>query len=235
MTAMETALKSGKWGQNEGDPKAVTLLAAVTTAEEPPAVLKTLKEQGLNLYKTLTPQHLGKFMATGAITWGTLAQWTAAKGVEATAAVASEPTMTQQKISERKDDQEGPTYFILQGKSRRLQQVSEEGYADIRQKYPPQDPAIHEAAYGGLLRKPRSPQTTQLCRFRPVEETDTRTRRWQWWEALSKVKVYVREYYQFTKWAAKINAAAAGTPGQEVARTSKGTVTLIPNDTRINI
>ena len=163
MTAMETALnENGKWGQNEGGPKVVTLLAAVTTAEEPLAVLKTLKEQVLNLYKTLTPQHIGQVMATGAISWGTLAQWAAVKGTEATAVVASEPTMTQHKISERTDDQGGPTYLILQGKSRQLQQISEEDYEDLRQKYPPQDPAVHEAAYGALLRNPRSPQTAQL-------------------------------------------------------------------------
>ena len=116
-----------------------------------------------------------------------------------------------------------------------MQQVSEEDYADLRQSYPPQDPAIHEVAYEGLLRRPRSPQTAQLCRFRPAEEADTRIRRWQWWEALSTVKIYVRKYYQFTKWAAKVNAAATGTPGQEVVRASKGTITWIPNDTRINV
>ena len=45
----------------------------------------------------------------------------------------------------------------------------------------------------------------------------------------------MREYYLYTPWAAKINAAAKGTPGQEVVRTPKGTITWIPNDTRINV
>ena len=57
--------------------------------------------------------------------------------------------------------------------------------------------------------------TAQLCRFRPSEMADTRTKRWLWWESLAKVKVYVRDYYQFTPWATKVNAAATGTTGQE--------------------
>ena len=39
----------------------------------------------------------------------------------------------------------------------------------------------------------------------------------------------------YTNWSDKINATAAGTPGQEVVRTGQGTVTWIPNDKRIVI
>ena len=39
----------------------------------------------------------------------------------------------------------------------------------------------------------------------------------------------------YTNWSDKINAIAAGTPGQEVGRTGQGTVTWIPNDKRIVI
>ena len=56
-----------------------------------------------------------------------------------------------------------------------------------------------------------------------------------WWAELAKVKVYVREYYSYTPWSSCINASATGTPCQEVIRTSRGTITWIPNDTRINI
>ena len=52
---------------------------------------------------------------------------------------------------------------------------------------------------------------------------------------MSKVLVYVKEYYLHTEWEHKANAMATGTPGQEVVRTVHGTITWIPNDGRIVI
>ena len=83
------------------------------------------------------------------------------------------------------------------------------------------------------MQRPKSPPTAHTCRFRPENITDTRVRQWAWWEALSKVKVYVREYYMYTRWAASANATATGTPGQEVVRTQHGTVSSVPHDNRI--
>ena len=118
-------------------------------------------------------------------------------------------------------------------KSKIMQQVQEADFQYLRQVSPPIDPDILEAQYGLLLQRPKSPPTAHTCRFRPENITDTRVRQWAWWEALSKVKVYVREYYMYTRWAARANATATGTPVQEFVRTHHGTVTLVPHDTRI--
>ena len=52
---------------------------------------------------------------------------------------------------------------------------------------------------------------------------------------MSKVNVYVKEYYLHTEWETAVNATATGTPGQEVVKTQRETLTWIPNDGRIVI
>ena len=123
--------------------------------------------------------------------------------------------------------------IIRNGKRDRA--VSYEHFQDLRKEHPPVDPRQRESKYEELRKNPRSPPNTLICKFQPKEPTDVRTRRWEWWAALSHIKVYVREYYLYTDWTDRINATAAGTPGQEVVRTGQGTVTWIPNDKRIVI
>ena len=70
---------------------------------------------------------------------------------------------------------------------------------------------------------------------------DVRGRRWAWWAALARIKIFVREFYSFTKYSGTQrpgglvvpNALASGNPGQLVVRTTIGTATWIPNDRRI--
>ena len=66
---------------------------------------------------------------------------------------------------------------------------------------------------------------------------DCRARRWHWWRALARIKVYVQQLYVHTPFAARSNAVAAGNPGQEVVRLTsagvKATITWVPSDRRI--
>ena len=70
-----------------------------------------------------------------------------------------------------------------------------EHFQDLRQEYPPIDPRQQDSRYEELRRNPRSPPSTLICKFQPKEPTDVRIRRWEWWAALSHIKIYVREYY----------------------------------------
>ncbi|MFM7989535.1 MAG: hypothetical protein ACKPKO_60495, partial [Candidatus Fonsibacter sp.] len=75
--------------------------------------------------------------------------------------------------------------------------------------------------------------TTTICKFDPREITDTRVRRWRWWQKLAEAGIYVKELYEASRWAHMVNATSTGNPGQEVVRTRHGTLTWVPNDRRV--
>ena len=67
-----------------------------------------------------------------------------------------------------------------------------------------------------------------------------RERRWLWWISLTNIKIYVRELYAYTAYvgtgctaAAVPNATSSGNAGQEVVRTTLGTLTWVPSDHRL--
>ena len=242
--SMTEHMASGAWQVSADERKIKVLMATLITAEAPEATLQELDRHGLNLYRALVPHHLGKAMATGWVDWAEMAEWTAwsrrCKLEEAatqevppqgsvvhTVGMANVFPLVQGTL--RSDWQS----IIRNGK--RDRDVSYEHFQDLRREHPPVDPKQRESRYEELRKNPRSPPDTLICRFQPKEPTDVRTRRWEWWTALSHIKVYVREYYLYTDWTNRINATAAGTPGQEVVRTGQGTVTWIPNDKRIVI
>ena len=173
-------------------------------------------------------------MATGLASWVAMTQWTTQSMQQYTTEPSRPAQGSHQDIHmEQATRVPLPPLVFQPQKSKIMQQVQEADFQYLRQVSPPIDPDILEAQYGLLLQRPKSPPTAHTCRFRPENITDTRVRQWAWWEALSKVKVYVREYYMYTRWAARANATATGTPVQEFVRTHHGTVTLVPHDTRI--
>ena len=172
-------------------------------------------------------------MATGLISWEMMAKWTTAQAGASQVIGRGTPSKTPGVPQEK---QEQPVTQHTQAQIQRQKKVfmiQDEDYEDLRRLHPPQPPQVLATNYLSLLKAPRSPPDTQICKFEPVEPTEVFARRWQWWEALSKVMVYVKEYYLYTEWEHKANAMATGTPGQEVVRTGQGTITWIPNDGRI--
>ena len=235
---MADHMNQGNWGAGADERRIRTLMASMVTAEKPEATLRDLEEHGMNLYKALTPLHLGKAIATGWVDWAEITEWTAPSRQHKQHEVdtAEAPAMEEREEAPVSTQCAAQTELYQLTRSRKRQrELCYEQYQDLRQEYPPVDPLLHEARYEGLRKKPKSPPGTLICKFQPKELTDTRIRRWEWWAALSQIKVYVREYYMYTNWTGKINSAATGTPGQEVVRTSDGTITWIPNDKRIVI
>ena len=79
VSAMEQQITRGDWCMGDITQEAKALVAALATTVQHQKTLSDLEENGLNLYQTLTPQHLGKAMATGLISWETMARWTTAQ------------------------------------------------------------------------------------------------------------------------------------------------------------
>ena len=79
VSAMEQQIARGDWCMGDITPEAKALVAALATTVQHRKSLGDLEESGLNLYQTLTPQHLGKAMATGLVSWEMMAKWTTAQ------------------------------------------------------------------------------------------------------------------------------------------------------------
>ena len=79
VSAMEQQIARGDWCMGDITLEAKALVAALTTTVQHQKTLCDLEENGMNLYQTLTPQHLGNAMATGLISWEMMAKWTTAQ------------------------------------------------------------------------------------------------------------------------------------------------------------
>ena len=201
--------------------------------------MEALRKHDLNLLQALTPLHLGSALTTGLISASLLSQWTGTM----TPALASSSGSTHLESACPAPRPRGTvqTYLEptmpLQGTTRcgRPQQRGAQppiSYLDLQEEDPPEDPRVMESQFATLLASPRSPPGTMICRFRAENMEDHRRRRWSWWKALSHVRIYVKEQYQFTQHVNNArgrptvpNATSSGNPGQEVARCLHGTIT----------
>ena len=232
---MEQQIVRGDWCMGDITPESKALVAALATTVQHHKILSDLEEGGMNLYQTLTPQHLGKAMATGLVSWEMMTKWTTAQ-VDAGQVIPSCAPSETPGVRQEAQEQLVVRHTQVQAqRQRRTLMIQDEDYEHLRRLHPPRPPQELAKSYLTLLEVPKSPSDTQICKFEPAEPTEVFARRWQWWEALSKVMVYVKEYYLYTEWEHRANAMATGTPGQEVVRTAQGTITWIPNDGRIVI
>ena len=140
-------------------------MAALITSDEPLRTAAALAEGPLNLYKTLEQMHLAKAMATGLITWDALQEWTSQTQTptrripeDTTWAQVVRPTQTPYIDVNRRP----PRTTIMR---RQQQEVLQGDFQDLREGYPPQDPAQLELQFNRLRDAPRSPHTTTVCRF----------------------------------------------------------------------
>ena len=83
--------------------EAKALVAALATTVQHQKTLSDLEENGLNLYQTLTPQHLGKAMATGLISWETMARWTLAQAGGSHVVGRGTPSCAPNAVQERQE------------------------------------------------------------------------------------------------------------------------------------
>ena len=65
-----------KWQTKANAQDIKVLMAALITTDTPEATLTNLAAHELNLYRALTPQHLGKAMATSWVDWNEMTKWT---------------------------------------------------------------------------------------------------------------------------------------------------------------
>ena len=119
--------------------------------------------------------------------------------------------------------------------ARRVEGWVASDFADLRLKHPPADPAVLESAMPSLSQWPCSPAGTPIVKFVPPEGAEAREAKWLWWATLSRIGFFVREMYAHTPYAASVNATAGvGTAGQEVVRTSMGTIIWMKRDKRLS-
>ena len=125
-------------------------------------------------------------MATGMVSWDLRSQWTQQATRQPSGSQSSASTESTQNTGESHSTGEISPPLNVHCRNRRIQQVQENNYHDLRQTHLPEDPDILEMQYYHLLQKPKSPPMQQICKFQPVNTIDTKTKRWEWWAALSK-------------------------------------------------
>ena len=90
------------------------------------------------------------------------------------------------------------------------QKLLKSEYQDLRILQPVLYPDQQEVVYESQALAPASPPGTVILHYEAPSMTDSRARRWQWWQHISQVGYYVREQYMFTKWESRINCSASG-------------------------
>ena len=223
------------------------LAAALVATGTVVATLEALKAKGLNLLVTLTPTRFGEALATGLIPWEIVRQWSAATAAaardgnqqQAASSHAGQDIVADFLVAEHPQHHEIPGHLKQQKKG--THDIKEADFQDLRAMQYPPDPVAMEGAFQALSLHPASPPGTAICMFDPPHMEDQRARRWAWWGAMARIKIFVREFYAFTKYSGTQrpgglvvpNALASGNPGQLVVRTTIGTATWVPNDRRI--
>ena len=224
-----------------------TVAAAISTASSVSETIQQLENSGLNLYQVLEPMHLGLALSTMLISWDQVREWTmeARRPPELPqltddAGLGSCNTGMGSCASSQATTESAAASPVQPWAPQRNKQklLNPDGvlfadYADLRRLYPPVDPRRAKEDYVAMAASPRAPPNTMICKFEAPNMTDLKERRWLWWQALSRVKVFVEGHYLHTPYQQEINATSSGNVGQLVVRCGLGTITWVPNDRRI--
>ena len=145
------------------------------------------------------------------------------------------PNFTDQSVVAGGPSAGAPQRAQAKPQPRRIVGWTAADFADLRAQHPPMDPALLLQDMARLVQQPASPPGTPIVKYVPPEAATPRMAKWFWWMALARIGIFVREMYIHTPFAPAVNAAAGiGTSGQEVVRSSIGTIIWMKKDKRIS-
>ena len=138
---MEQQIARGDWCMGDITPEAKALVAALATTVQHQKTLSDL-ESGLNLYRTLTPQHLGKAMATGLVSWEMMAKWTTAQADASQVIPRCAPSGAPGVPQEKQEQPEVQHTQVQIQRQKRIFMIQDEDYEHLRRLHPPQPPQV---------------------------------------------------------------------------------------------